>query len=118
MGGRNNRKQSEGRMNSTLQNAGKNKVKQSPDKKDIAQSQLPGRCERARRRKSVISSSAIVEQMFSFVKQISARPVRPQGFLARSINDIAWPPGPFQKIDCHVNPWGLAFNPFVPISGD
>jgi hypothetical protein len=51
---------------------GENKEEQPPDKKDIAQSQLPGRCERAKRRKSEISSRAIIEHMFVPVKQVSA----------------------------------------------
>jgi hypothetical protein len=55
-------------MNSALQNAGKNNEEQFADKKDIAQSQLPGRCERAGIMESLISSGAIIEQMFIFVK--------------------------------------------------
>jgi hypothetical protein len=49
---------------SALQNAGKNNEEQSPDKKDIARRRLPGRWERAEIKENVISSAAIIAQMF------------------------------------------------------
>jgi hypothetical protein len=52
--------------------AGKNKYDQLVDKKDIAQRLLPGRYRRVGRKENVISSGAIIEQMFSTVKQIFA----------------------------------------------
>jgi hypothetical protein len=55
-----------------LQNAGKNKVEQFPDKKDIAQRQLPGRWERVGRKGIAISLAPIIAQVFYLVKPISA----------------------------------------------